>query len=211
MDTRPFVEQDLSGLRSAPIEQLKQMSQSMFDLGLLLSSAERLKYLWAVKERIKEELTDPSEWLVSELIRDVIDAIKSYINDRINERLHTAMEAEQATQAEQESSSAEPESQVEGATFTEEEREGLYIVRAICATDVEPHRLHEKTPRSTATSFWMGTAGSQFCACPSMAPRRSSRSSANRSPAWWPLMGSLTSTSMLSALGLPCDYGWHSS
>ena len=167
MDTRPFAELDLFDLRSAPIEQIKQMSKSMFDLDLLLSSAERLKYLRAVKERIKEELTDPGEWLVRELIRDVvdakrissqqieklkpvvIDAIKSYINDRINERLHTALEAEQATKAEEEEEAAtEAEAQEEGATFTEEEREGLYIVRAICATDVEPQRLSEKDTKT---------------------------------------------------------------
>ena len=167
MDIRPFAELDLFDLRSAPIEQIKQMSKSMFDLDLLLSSAERLKYLRAVKERIKEELTDPGEWLVRELIRDVvdakrisgqqieklkpvvIDAIKSYINDRINERLHTALEAEQAPKAEEEEEAAtEAEAQEEGATFTEEEREGLYIVRAICATDVEPQRLSEKDTKT---------------------------------------------------------------
>lgn len=165
MDNRPFAELDLSDLRSAPIEQIKQMSKSMFDLDSLLSSAERLKYLRAVKERIKLELTDPGEWLVRELIRDVvdakrisgqqieklkpvvIDAIKSYLSDRINERLHSAMEAEQASKAE-ESAAQEPESQEEGATFTEEEREGLYIVRAICATDVEPQRLSEKDTKT---------------------------------------------------------------
>ena len=164
MDTRPFAELDLSDLRSAPLEQLKQMSKSMFDIDLLLSSAERLKYLRAVKERIKEELTDPGEWLVRELIRDVvdakrisgqqieklkpvvIDAIKSYINDRINERLTTAMEAEQASKA-----AVEPLQEVEDqgeSTFTEEEREGLYIVRAICATDVDPQRLAEKDTKT---------------------------------------------------------------
>ena len=161
MDIRPFAELDLFDLRSAPIEQIKQMSKSMFDLDLLLSSAERLKYLRAVKERIKDELTDPGEWLVRELIRDVvdakrisgqqieklkpvvIDAIKAYINDRINERLHTALEAEQATKAEEEAAT-EAEVLEEGATFTEEEREGLYIVRAICSSAIDASRLVEK-------------------------------------------------------------------
>lgn len=162
----PFAELDLSDLRSAPIEQLKQMSKTMFDLDSLLSSAERLKYLRAGKERIKEELTDPGEWLVCELIRDVVDAkrisgqqieklkpvvmdaIKSYINDRINERLHSAMEAEQASRTDEESAQDVAETQEESDSFTEEEREGLYIVRAICATDVEPHRLSEKDTKT---------------------------------------------------------------
>lgn len=166
MDLRPFAELDLSDLRSAPIEQLKQMSKSMFDIDLLLSSAERLKYLRAVKERIKQELTDPGEWLVRELIRDVVDAkrisgqqieklkpvvvdaIKSYINDRINEILLTAQEAQQATKAEQEVAVTEAEVPEEGSTFTEEEREGLYIIRAICATDVEPQRLSDKDTKT---------------------------------------------------------------
>jgi hypothetical protein len=32
----------------------------------------------------------------------------------------------------------------DGAVFTEDEREGLYIVRAICSSEIDPSRLAEK-------------------------------------------------------------------
>jgi predicted type IV restriction endonuclease len=167
MDDRPFAEIDLSDLKSAPLEQIKQLSKSMFDLETLLSTAERLKYLRGVKEEIRAELTDPSDWFVREMARRVhtaervsgqllekfkpvvIDAIKAVINDRINDRLSSAMQAEkEATAAEApEDIPAELESG-DGTEFSEEEREGLYVVRAICASEIDPERLREKDTKN---------------------------------------------------------------
>jgi hypothetical protein len=137
----------------------------MFDLETLLSTAERLKYLRGVKEELKAELADPSDWLVREMARRVhtaervsgqlvekfkpvvIDAIKAVINDRINERLSSAMEVEKAV----DSVSTEDEEIQEpgnGIEFTEEEREGLYVIRAICASEIDPSRLSEKDTKT---------------------------------------------------------------
>ena len=165
MDEKPFAEIDLFDLKAAPLDQIKQLSKTMFDLETLLSSAERLKYLRGVKEEIKAELSEPSEWLVREMARRVhtaervsgqlvekfmpivADAIKSYINDRINDRLSLAREVEKvAVPAEpQESSVDEPS---DGVEFSEEEREGLYVVRAICAAEIDPMRLTEKDTKN---------------------------------------------------------------
>jgi hypothetical protein len=77
----------------------------------------------------------------------VIDAIKAYINDRINERLSTAMEVEKsAAEAPVVEQAAEEESS--GTVYTEEEKEGLYIVRAICAAEVDPMRLTERDTKA---------------------------------------------------------------
>ena len=112
MDERPFAEIDLFDLKSAPLEQIKQLSKAMFDLETLLSTAEHLKFLRGVKEELRKELTDPSEWLVREMARRVhtaerisgqlierfkpvvIDAIQAVVNDRVNSRLNSALEAE---------------------------------------------------------------------------------------------------------------------
>lgn len=167
MDDKPFAEIDLSDLKSAPLEQIKQLSKSMFDLETLLSTAERLKYLRGVKEEIRAELVDPSDWFVREMARRVhtaervsgqllekfkpvvVDAIKAVINDRINDRLSSAMQAEkEATAAEEpEDGPADPESS-DGTEFSEEEREGLYVVRAICASEIDPVRLKEKDTKN---------------------------------------------------------------
>jgi hypothetical protein len=174
MDQKPFAEIDLFDLRSAPIEQIKQMSKTMFDIDNLLSTAERLKYLRGVKEEIKAELTDPSDWFVREMAVRVhtaqritgqlqekfkpivMDAIKAYINDRINERLNTAMEVEKTP-------AAEPEANEEtGTIFTEEEKEALYIVRAICAAEVDPTRLSERDTKSYCSVVIDGNSRKYF-------------------------------------------------
>lgn len=167
MDEKPFAEIDLADLKAAPLEQIKQLSKAMFDLDTLLSTAERLKYLRGVKDEIKAELADPSDWLVREMARRVhtaervsgqliekfkpvvIDAIKAVINDRITDRLSSAMEAEKeivaAAEQLEEPTQAEPR---DGIEFTDEEREGLYMVRAICASIVDPARLAEKDTKN---------------------------------------------------------------
>ena len=166
MDERPFAEINLFDLKSAPLEQIKQMSKAMFDIDTLLSTAERLKYLRGVKEQLKAELTDPSEWLVKEMAARVhsarrtssqllekfkpivVDAIKAYINDRINERLSSAMEADRA-QVEVVGEPSDAASNDEsGIVTTKEEYEGLYIIRAICASEIDPSRLTKKDTKT---------------------------------------------------------------
>jgi len=116
MGEKPFAEIDLFDPKAAPLEQIKQLSQSMFDLEALLSATECLKYLRGAKEELRQELTDPSDWTVRGMVQRVhtakqvrkklvkefkpvgVNAIKAIINDRINERLSSAMEAEKAAQ-----------------------------------------------------------------------------------------------------------------
>jgi predicted type IV restriction endonuclease len=167
MDEKPFAEIDLSDLKAAPLEQIKQLSKSMFDLETLLSTAERLKYLRGVKEEVRAELADPSDWLVREMARRVhtaervsgqllekfkpivIDAIKAVINDRITDRLSSAMEAEKAEAAAEDPADDLAQEEIgDGTEFTEDEREGLYVVRAICASEIDPSRLSEKDTKT---------------------------------------------------------------
>jgi len=166
MDQRPFAEINLFDLKSAPLEQIKQMSKAMFDIDTLLSTAERLKYLRGVKEQLKAELTDPSEWLVKEMAARVhgarrtssqllekfkpivVDAIKAYINDRINERLSSAMEADRAQVEAVDKPPEAATNDESGIVTTKEEYEGLYIIRAICASEIDPSRLTEKDTKT---------------------------------------------------------------
>ena len=158
MDEKPFAKIDLSDLMSAPLEHIKQLSKSMFDLDTLLSTAERLKYLRGVKEEIRAEFNDPSEWMVREMARRVhtaervtgqllekfkpvvFDAIKSVINDRINDRLSSAMTEETTVTTAEIEEILDAAAEGEGFVFSEEEREGLYIVRAICSSEIDPSR-----------------------------------------------------------------------
>lgn len=172
MDEKPFAEINLFDLKSAPLKEIKQMSKAMYDIDNLLSIAEELKYKRGVKEQLKAELTDPSEWLVREMAERVhsakrtssqllekfkpivIEAIKEYIEDRIQERLSSAaaMEAEkvQASSATQSSEVSMDDKAIDdgGIITTKDEYEGLYIIRAICASEIDPSRLAEKDTKS---------------------------------------------------------------
>ena len=183
MDERPFAEIDLFDLKAAPLEQIKQLSKSMFDLDTLLSTAERLKYLRGVKEELRRELADPSDWFVREMARRVhtaerisgqlvekftpvvVDAIKAVIDDRINKRLSSAMESEKAaaTAAADQPEEEQKETASDGLEFTEEEREGLYVIRAICASEVDPSRLTEKDTKNYCNVLLDGNNWKSIC------------------------------------------------
>ena len=80
----------------------------------------------------------------------VHEAILAIINDRINDRLKSAIEAEDKIK--ETSDDATPTdldtTETNGIETTAEELEGLYIVRAICARAVEPARLIEKDTKT---------------------------------------------------------------
>lgn len=167
MDPTPFAEIDLLDLANAPVIEIKKLTKSMYDLAGLLDSAERLKYLGGVKEEIRKEFTDPGEWFVKEMasrvhsgkrvtssIQDqfkpiVQEAILAFINERVDARLKSAIEVgnQQGVKAE-DNNTAETIEDSNGIETTADEIEGLYIVRAICATDIDPARLIEKDTKT---------------------------------------------------------------
>lgn len=176
MDRDPFAEVDLFDLANAPIKELKKLTKPVFDLVGLLESAERLKYLGRVKEEIKKEFNDPSEWLVKEMagrvhsgkrvttvIQDqfkpiVEEAIQSIINDRINDRLKSAIEAEEKSKNDEDNSISDEASRIEndGIVTTDDEIEGLYIVKSICARVVDASRI---TAKDTKTYYVINLDG----------------------------------------------------
>ena len=165
MDPTPFAEIDLLDLANAPIKEIKKLTKTMYDLVGLLDSAERLKYLGGVKEEIKKEFVDPGEWFVKEMARRVHsgkqvtskiqeqfkpivqEAIQAYINERVNDRLKSAIEAGNQTEK-VEVISVPDETDNNRIVTTDEEMQGLYIVRAICAGEVDPTRLTEKDTKT---------------------------------------------------------------
>lgn len=169
MDEKPFAEVNLLSLRHAPLSQLKNVTKPQFDLDKLLDTAEELKYIKGVKGEIRQELTEPSDWLVKEMaqrvhsakritpqimdyFRPIVgDAIQSYITDRINETLDKArqtVEDEERDHISAKQASEETENP-NGIVTTQEETEALYIVRAICSNiEVDSDRIAEKDTKT---------------------------------------------------------------
>jgi hypothetical protein len=167
MDPIPFAEIDIFDLSNAPVREIKKLTKSMYDLAGLLDSAEKLKYLGGVKDEIKKELIDPSEWFVKEMavrvhsgkrvtssileqFKPIVqEAILAYINDRVNDRLKSAIEVgKDVDESANQISTVVQLTKDNGIETTAEEMEGLYIVRAICASDIDQTRLVEKDTKT---------------------------------------------------------------
>ena len=168
MDEKPFAEVNLLNLRQAPLSQLRHVTKPKFNLDELLGIAEELKYIKGVKNEIRKELTAPSDWLVREMAQRVhsarriraqildsfrlivTEAIQSYIADRINETLDKAIKTVEVKEHDHqldEQDTAEAENSNDIVT-TQEEIEALYIVRAICASLINPDRIMEKDTKN---------------------------------------------------------------
>ena len=168
MDTKPFLDIDMTDISDAEIEELKKFHKSYYSLDNILSSASELKYTSELKQVIAKELTNPSPELVRLLAKNVYDgqlragctmfdqfttfvkkSINSYISELISDRLENAIKLEQPEQekkvepvseAEQTPPIEEEEKQPQVVT-TAEELEGYFAIKSILRDEVEPSRL----------------------------------------------------------------------
>ncbi|SAY38790.1 type I restriction endonuclease [Candidatus Synechococcus spongiarum] len=168
MDEKPFTEVNLLDLRHATLSQLKHVTKPKFNLDELLGIAEELKYVKGVKDEIRQELTEPSDWLVKEMAQRVhsakrispqildsfrpivADAIQSYIADCINETLDKSIKIVEVKEHDHKSDkkdTAEAENSNDVITI-QEETKALYVVKAICANLVDTSRVIEKDTKN---------------------------------------------------------------
>lgn len=166
MDSKPFLEVDMTDITDAEIEELKKFHKSYYSLENILSSASELKYTSELKQVIAKEFTNPSPELVRLLARNVYDgvmrgdkimeqftafvkkSINSYINEIISDRLENAIKLEHPEQEK----NNEPTTEMEQTILIEEEKqpqvvttteelEGFFAIKSILRDDVEPNRL----------------------------------------------------------------------
>jgi hypothetical protein len=71
MDSRPFLEVDIREVNEHTVQELKKLGKAAFNLDEVLSSANELKYLRAMRQALAQEWQEPSEegcisdWLIS--------------------------------------------------------------------------------------------------------------------------------------------------
>jgi len=157
MDEKPFFEFNILDFKERDVEELKKFAKSAFDLEIILTTANELKYTRAIQTRLAEWMVNPSEDFVrlvsSELlgsrrftpaVRDQFTpitrrAFEQLIGERINERLKGAMAPESVSVSEPISVVAPVRVDATAATTatepqfatSPEELEGFHIVRAI--------------------------------------------------------------------------------
>jgi hypothetical protein len=163
MDSRPFFEFDILNFDDHHIEELKKFTKQAFSLDDILTTASTLKYTGAVKKILEKELDDPSETFVRffasqaydgrltqsvmEQFRKIVkEARNQFINEKINDRLKSALNA---------SVEKLPEETIEqdlvnedGIITTEEELDGYNIIKAVLRDKVDVNRIVMRDTKS---------------------------------------------------------------
>jgi len=151
MDEKPFLEINMLDLKDSHINELKKFAKENFDASKIFGSASELKYTNSTKQRIIQELENPSDGFIKFIISDVYDGVKvqriiddfrpiiknaftQYINELIDERLKRAMESQKASDIKAEPPADVSEVLEEAPSriiTTEEEIQAFYIVKGI--------------------------------------------------------------------------------
>jgi predicted type IV restriction endonuclease len=176
MDQLPFLKFNALDYQSGDLRELQKFTQDAFNVDIILSTANNLKYSNAIKAELLKEFAQPSEELVRLLVgrvyegrytqktRDefaplVTSAIQDAIRDMVGQRLTSALEATGVTPSirSAHSASAEPApsvaaSQIEtGAgelVTTDDEIEGFHIIKAIVRSEIKSDRVVMRDAKS---------------------------------------------------------------
>ncbi len=169
MDPRPFLEFDLSNFTANAVENLKRFTKDSFDLEDSIRAATNLKYTTAIKRFLADQLRRPYEDFVLFVLGQVYKgrktksvrerfadltkhAFREFINDRVNDRLQSALDNEPTADP-----SVDDESPVDpapektdspldilrkpGIVTTEEEIQAYSIVKSVLAGAVDLDRI----------------------------------------------------------------------
>ncbi len=164
MDEKPFFEFNILDFKERDVEELKKFAKSSFDVDSILNTANDLKYMRLIKNKISGWVAAPSEDFVRLVISDFLEnkrfttsikeqfteltkrAFEQLIGELINERLKGAMTPEatikQAAPVEIVENSAKPDDdQNRDINTTQVEIEAFYIVKTILHGVVSSKRV----------------------------------------------------------------------
>ena len=169
MDEKPFFEFNMMDFNDSSVNELKRFSKAAFNPEQMADFATNLLYTREIKRLMAEQLTDPSAEFVKffasqvyagRLTTSVVEkfteitkrSLKEFINDRITDRLKSAIDLPDTretfidtseTVLELESSSSESE-----VVITEEETEGFYIVKSILREVIDINLIQYKNTKN---------------------------------------------------------------
>lgn len=169
MDDKAFLEINLLDLDHSPIDELKKLTKSAFNIEEMLPAAWELKYVREFKRILNAQIKNPTDEFVRvlakeaysgvisskklEQFRDITrQALKQFINEQINTRLQSALEdveiAPEPVASPEEEATQEAVGDESDIVTTDEELEGYHIVKAILAQVVDPNRVTHKDTKS---------------------------------------------------------------
>ena len=168
MDTKPFFVFNILGFQDHQIAELKKFIKSAFSLEDILTTASTLKYTGAIKKILEAESTEPSEAFVKFFASQIFDgrltkqvveqftaivkeARKQFINEKINDRLKSALsdsEDHEEVKATQEQAMVAAQEEDDGVVTTEEELEGYHVVKSILRETIDLSRIAMRDTKS---------------------------------------------------------------
>jgi hypothetical protein len=166
MDSKPFMEFNMLDIQEPLVAELKRLTKQAFNLEAILTVASELKYTREIKRILNDQLNAPSEEFVRFLAAQVYSgkltlavreqfagitkrAFAQFINERITERLRSAMgEPDLAAETKSETDNPDDNQSVASASgsesrivTTEEELQGYQIVKAIVCSVLDAERI----------------------------------------------------------------------
>ena len=165
MDSRPFFECDMASISDEDVEQLRRFTKDAFKVEDTIEVARDLKYGREIKRILAEELERPSDEMVrlfasrvrpgrmTKVVKDQFTdltgrALRNFVTDRIKETLTSALTKEGQPPAPIETAVAEDQ---DIQRPTEDERQALYIVKAILAEAVDVKRVYLREAKDYST------------------------------------------------------------
>jgi len=156
LDSRPFLSFDITDYNQSTLNELKKFERASFNIDNILATAERLKYISAIKQKIAEEIENPSEGFVRLLCSDVYDgritaavmdilksvtksAFREHISDSVKNRLSNALQT--TTESDKQENQDNSFSSERDIVTTEEEVEGFMIIKAIAREIISVDRI----------------------------------------------------------------------
>ncbi|TCS85542.1 hypothetical protein EDD80_112117 [Anseongella ginsenosidimutans] len=155
MDEKPFFEFKINEIRDNEIQELKKFHKSYFNLENIANTASELKFLNEVKMLLNKELSSPTEDFVRFFAKQTYPTIvtakvleqftsitkrafNQILNDLINERLKTALNKENESEA----ALIKPETKdTLKAETTQDEIDGYLIIKSILRAKVDVQRV----------------------------------------------------------------------
>lgn len=160
MDEKPFLSFDITTIKDQQIKELAKFHKSGFDVNSILTTASELKYANAIKGVLITEMVNPSpefvkffatkvhegrftEKVMLQLTEIVKKTVEQTFNDIVSDRLMNAInQTKPAANDTPQEAPAAAEAEENKIITTEEELNGLYIVKSILRSKVAVTRVH---------------------------------------------------------------------
>lgn len=150
MDEKPFLEINMLDIKEAQVAELKKFKKSAFSIDEIFNTASQLKYSNEIKSVFAQDLQNPSDQFIKYFLSSVYSgqrtqnaiekfrpivkqSLNQFISEMMNDKIKTALGAEETQQSAPETPDAAAEPPVEKDTpkivTTEEELEAYFIIK----------------------------------------------------------------------------------